>query len=176
MLPLEQGIRARWTQLFPQRFSRPLIAMPPPRPNNWPEIAHFSSRSGLLEPEEKFKASLPEHVAAILAPKRLLLWRELLAHYQYPDQQVFQAVTEGIRLTGQTPATGMFPPTFKPALRQEADLQDWAPGARARVFDRIRPQGAADAIVHEKTLEEREKGWVMNFVLPQRTLFCHRLA
>ena len=92
------------------------------------------ARAKELEPEEKkFKASLPEHVAAILAPKRLLLWRELLAHYQYPDQQVFQAVTEGIRLTGQTPATGMFPPTFKPALRQEADLQDWAPGARARL-------------------------------------------
>ena len=118
------------------------------------------ARAKELEPEEKkFKASLPEHVAAILAPKRLLLWKELLAHYQYPDQQVFQEVTEGIRLTGRTPATGIFPPTFKPALRQEADLHDWAPGARARVFDRIRPQGAADAVVHEKTLEEREKGW-----------------
>ena len=59
------------------------------------------ARAKELEPEEKkFKASLPEHVAAILAPKRLLLWKELLAHYQYPDQQVFQEVTEGIRLTG----------------------------------------------------------------------------
>ena len=114
------------------------------------------ARAKELEPEEqKFKASLPEHVAAILAPKRLLLWKELLEHYQYPDQQVFQEVTEGIRLTGQTPATGIFPPTFKPALRQEADLPDWAPSARSRVFDRVRPQGAVDSVVHEKTLEER---------------------
>ena len=118
------------------------------------------ARAKELEPEEqKFKASLPEHVAAILAPKRLLLWKELLEHYQYPDQQVFQEVTEGIKLTGQTPATGIFPPTFKPALRQEADLPDWAPSARSRVFDRVRPQGAVDSVVHEKTLEERDKGW-----------------
>ena len=118
------------------------------------------ARAKELEPEEqKFKASLPEHVAAILAPKRLLLWKELLEHYQYPDQQVFQEVAEGIKLTGQTPATGIFPPTFKPALRQEADLPDWAPSARSRVFDRVRPQGAVDSVVHEKTLEERDKGW-----------------
>ena len=97
------------------------------------------ARAKELEPEEqKFKASLPEHVAAILAPKRLLLWKELLEHYQYPDQQVFQEVTEGIKLTGQTPATGIFPPTFKPALRQEADLPDWAPSARSRVFDKVK--------------------------------------
>eukprot|EP00439_Symbiodinium_sp_Y106_P030360 s6426_g3.t1 len=79
--------------------------------------------------------------------------------FQYPDQQVFQEVTEGIKLTGQTPATGIFPPTFKPALRQEADLPDWAPSARSRVFDKVRPQGAVDSVVHEKTLEERDKGW-----------------
>eukprot|EP00439_Symbiodinium_sp_Y106_P047882 s6426_g6.t1 len=51
--------------------------------------------------------------AAIKAGHPLLLWKELLEHYQYPDQQVFQEV---------------------------------------------RPQGAVDSVVHEKTLEERDKG------------------
>eukprot|EP00439_Symbiodinium_sp_Y106_P032591 s651_g3.t3 len=44
-------------------------------------------------------------------------------------------------------------------VAEEADILDWAPSARERVLDRIRLQGEADAIVHEKTLEERDKGW-----------------
>ena len=38
--------------------------------------------------EETLKAGLPKHVKHILAPKRLLLWKEILAELNYPDAQV----------------------------------------------------------------------------------------
>ncbi|CAE7248606.1 unnamed protein product [Symbiodinium sp. CCMP2592] len=122
------------------------------------------SRAKELESEEaSFKASLAPHVSSILAPKRLLLFKELLSAYEYPDPEVFDEITRGIRLTGQTPNTGIFPPTFKPAVRQAVDLEQWAPGARSRVLECIKPQGDVDAVVHEKTVEEREKGWECPF-------------
>ncbi|CAE7208514.1 unnamed protein product [Symbiodinium sp. CCMP2592] len=94
------------------------------------------SRAKELENEEaSFKASLEPHVASILAPKRLLLFKELLSAYEYPDPEVFDEITHGIRLTGQTPNTGIFPPTFKPAMRQAANLEKWAPGSRSRVLE-----------------------------------------
>ncbi|CAE7221043.1 Pol [Symbiodinium sp. CCMP2592] len=118
------------------------------------------SRAKELESEEaSFKASLAPHVSSILAPKRLLLFKELLSAYECPDPEVFDEITHGIRLTGQTPHTGIFPPAFKPSARQADDLEQWAPGARSRVLECIKPQGDVDAVVHEKTVEEREKGF-----------------
>ncbi|CAE7578598.1 unnamed protein product [Symbiodinium sp. CCMP2592] len=139
------------------------------------------SRAKELESEEaSFKASLAPHVSSILAPKRLLLFKELLSAYEYPDPEVFDEITRGIRLTGQTPNTGIFPPTFKPAVRQAVDLEQWAPGARSRVLECIKPQGDVDAVVHEKTVEEREKGWATGPIplqsLPQDSLISRRFG
>ena len=68
--------------------------------------------------------------------------------YEYPDPGVFDEVTQGIKLTGQTPVTGI----------------------PCGVLDRIRPQGEEDATVHEKTSEERSKGWARGPV------FCDALT
>ena len=42
----------------------------------------------LKEPEMKLKASLPDHLKHLLAPKRLLLFKEILVDLDYPDAKV----------------------------------------------------------------------------------------
>ena len=109
----------------------------------------------LEESEATFKKSLAPHVSSILAPKKLLLWKELMEEYGYPDKEVFDEVTQGILLTGSTPITGVFPPVFKPPTKSAWDLCDWGPSLRAKIPDRVRPQAEEDAVVHAKTVEER---------------------
>ena len=63
----------------------------------------WSARARELEgQEEELKKSMPGHVAGILAPKRLLLWRELMVEFGYPDVGVFEEVVSGFKLTGNT--------------------------------------------------------------------------
>ena len=102
---------------------------------------------------------MPSHIASILAPKKLLLWREIMVDLEYPDVSVFDEVVQGFSLTGNTPVTSIFPPTFKPAKRSYADLESWAPELRAQVLAKCKPQGEEDEVVHTKTLDERKKGW-----------------
>ena len=127
----------------------------------------WSARARELEgQEEELKKSMPGHVAGILAPKRLLLWRELMVEFGYPDVGVFEEVVSGFKLTGNTPLTSIFPPTFKPSKRSLQDIGDWASDLRGRVLDRCKPQGEEDAIVHSKTIDERTKGWARGPISP----------
>ena len=120
----------------------------------------WAARAKELEPAEaSLKATMPSHIASILAPKKLLLWREIMVDLEYPDVSVFDEVVQGFSLTGNTPVTSIFPPTFKPAKRSYADLESWAPELRSQVLAKCKPQGEEDEVVHTKTLDERKKGW-----------------
>ncbi|CAE7214389.1 unnamed protein product, partial [Symbiodinium sp. CCMP2456] len=120
----------------------------------------WAARSIELEGAERaFKESLAPHVSQSLAPKKLLLWKELMEAFEYPDVDVFNEVTQGVLLTGPTPVTGIFPPVFWPPNRSDKDLSVWAPELRERILDRVRPQGDEDVVVHRKTVEEREMKW-----------------
>ena len=105
----------------------------------------WAARAKELETDEaSLKATMPSHIASILAPKKLLLWREIMVDLEYPDVSVFDEVVQGFSLTGNTPVTSIFPPTFKPAKRSYADLDSWAPGLRSQVLARCKPQGEED--------------------------------
>ena len=69
----------------------------------------------LEEDESRFKLGLHPEVAKILAPKRLLLWKELMSQFSYPDLGVFDLITSGISLTGEVESSGLFSPVNKPA-------------------------------------------------------------
>ena len=57
-------------------------------------FATWTKRAGELSKSElKFKSQLDEHVRNILAPKRLLLWKEILTGLHYPDIGVFEELT-----------------------------------------------------------------------------------
>ena len=124
--------------------------------------------------EAEFKASLPDHISKILAPKRLLLWKEITCDLEYPDCQVFDEVTQGVQLTGCTPVTNLFPPTYKPSNRSLAGVDVSAESLRQRVLERAKPQGEEDTTVHSKTQEEREKGWIRG-PIPVSDLSCDSL-
>ena len=69
-------------------------------------LKRWAMRSKQLENDESaFKNKLDPHVAAILKPKRLLLWREMMCELEYPDQAVFEEVVGGIPMTGEVEAS-----------------------------------------------------------------------
>ena len=54
------------------------------------ELKRWLGRAKELSAEEsKLHSTLPDPVKGILAPKRLLLWKEMMTHYGYPDCCVF---------------------------------------------------------------------------------------
>jgi len=57
----------------------------------------------LRDEERTLHESLHPSLKGILAPKRLLLWKEMLEYYQYPDVAVFDEVISGITLSGAAP-------------------------------------------------------------------------
>ena len=83
----------------------------------------WEARSTQLEKEEtKLKAKMPDHLRSILAPKRLVLWREIMEDLGYKDAAVFDEVVEGTNLLGQVPLTGLYPQTFKPAKASPSEV------------------------------------------------------
>ena len=127
------------------------------------ELKHWLSRAReLAEEEALFHASLPKSLKEILAPKRLLLWKEMLVHYGYPDGDVFSEVTEGIELSGAAPHVASFDPCFKPAKITEDELDSTARAGRAGLLASVRSSGDdfIDKEVFSKTQEELECGWL----------------
>ena len=132
--------------------------------------------------EESLKAGLPMHVRHILAPKRLLLWKEILAELNYPDAQVFEELLSGTNLVGEVPICGMFEKKFKPADITVASLQVMSKSEKRRNFYRCCSSGddEIDAQVYEKTLEEVELGWTMGPIplgsLPDNAVLSRRFG
>lgn len=116
-----------------------------------------------LDPEERaLHEKLPEHVRHILKPKRLLLWKAMMDHYNYFDPNVFQEVTEGIELVGTAPFVKEFNPSFKPAKMTVDDLVRSAASVRKSVLHSTRSSGDSDLDeqIYKKTLEEVAEGWL----------------
>ena len=112
--------------------------------------------------ESALHSSLPTSLKSILAPKRLLLWKEMMEYYDYPDCEVYDEVTEGVQLAGTAPHVPFFDPCFKPAKIMEAELASTAKSARKGLLASVRSSGDAviDAKVYAKTLEELSCGWL----------------
>ena len=116
----------------------------------------------LAQSEEALHASLHQSVRDILAPKRLLLWKEMLTHYGYPDMAVFEEVISGISLSGPVPVVQWFEPSFKPAQITEKELALSARASRIALLASVRSSGddEVDKEVYSKTLDEVKCGWL----------------
>ena len=126
-------------------------------------LKRWAMRSKQLESDESaFKNKLDPHVAAILKPKRLLLWREMMRELEYPDQAVFEEVVGGIPMTGEVEASGIFDPAFRPASKSVQELKESADTLSREVLSQVRSQSkAVDETVLNKTNEEVTKGWLI---------------
>lgn len=111
--------------------------------------------------EKKLKAGMPEHMAAILDKKRLLLWRAMLADVGYTDCAVVDEVCSGVELTGDIPPTGIFELSFKAAELTVQALRDSSHADRLGAFYSSRSSGddEIDRAVLEKTQAEIKNGW-----------------
>eukprot|EP00435_Cladocopium_sp_Y103_P018570 s3790_g4.t1 len=95
-------------------------------------------------------------------PKRLLLLREMIKEEGYPDAGVFDELAYGTELVGTVPWTGVFDPAFKPAIITTQELMEQSDSSNKAIFNSVRSSGdhEVDKIVFEKTLEERDAGWL----------------
>ena len=126
-------------------------------------LKRWAMRSKQLESDESaFKNKLDPHVAAILKPKRLLLWREMMCELEYPGRAVFEEVVGGIPMTGEVEASGIFDPAFRPASKSVQELKESADTLSRDVLSQVRSQSkAVDETVLNKTNEEVTKGWLI---------------
>ena len=126
------------------------------------ELAHVARAKELNHLESEFKKSLAPHLQHILQPKRLLLLKEIIEVEGYPDQGVFEELAFGTSLTGTVPWTGVFEQSFKPALMTQEELCNEAKSSNLAIFHSVRSSGdlELDNVVFEKTLEERDAGWL----------------
>ena len=100
----------------------------------------------MYKDESILKSKLPDHLAHILAPKRILLWAEMLKESGYPDLGVVDELTQGTSLVGPVPPTGLFEAKFRPA-----DM----------TVDQLKSSSRVDRtcnFVYDKTLEEVSSG------------------
>ena len=116
----------------------------------------------LNEAEKSLHESLHPALRDILAPKRLLLWKEMMEYYGYPDCDVFNEVVEGVGLSGTAPYVPSFDSSFKPAKITENELASSARAGRISLLSSIRSSGDSfiDSEVFAKTLEELDCGWI----------------
>ena len=121
-------------------------------------------RSKILAADEKvLKSKLPSHLAHILAPKRILLWAEMLKEAGYHDLGVVNELIEGTCLVGPVPSTGIFESKFRPADMTVDQLKYSSHAERTRNFYSSRSSGdeEVDKVVYDKTLEEVSSGWAV---------------
>ena len=125
-------------------------------------LKHWVNRAKeLTEEEAVLKSQLAPHLANIIAPKRVLLWKEMLEAAQYPDLGVVGELIEGTTLTGVVPSCPIFEKSFRPAELDERQLREGSRALNKAIFHATTSSGDAevDATVYEKTLEEVGMGW-----------------
>ena len=125
-------------------------------------FAKWTSRAKALAKEEaQLKANMPDHMAKILQPKRLLLWKEILVELGYSDLGVIDELATGTELVGEVPPCGVFEKVFKAAEITVDSLATSSKSSRFQQFYKCRSSGDAevDELVFSKTKEEVNFGW-----------------
>ena len=125
-------------------------------------FSKWTARAKELQPAEmEMKAGMPAHIANILKPKRLLLWKEILLDLGYPDADVVSELANGTELVGEVPTYGIFEKTFKPAETTVDSLCKEAKSIKQKHYHSCRSSGdkEIDELVWKKTQEEVELGW-----------------
>ena len=123
----------------------------------------WTSRAEELKHEEKkFHDKLSPHVAHVLQGKRLLVLKEMLSFYQYPDKNLVEDIAGGFRLTGWLPKSNVFPAKLKQPERSVEAALSQAQGVNKSIIKQV-CNVSDNEIATETwalTQEELDKGWV----------------
>ena len=128
------------------------------------QLRRFVERAETLKTdEEALKASLDGDVRAVLAPKRLLLFKEMMEEAGVADKGLFEELTQGFALTGDMPESGQFPAKLKPAMISVQQLRDSAVWAKRMIQTSCKRVGLDAEIakaVYDETVQQVADGWV----------------
>ena len=116
----------------------------------------------LKDDEAKFQEGLSQHRKKVLAPKRLLLLREMLESVGHEDEDLVSDLAHGFDLTGPLPRSNAFKNKYRPAAMAEETLRKSAGLVRGQVLAAVKSSGDAvvDQGVLNATKKELEKGFI----------------
>ena len=117
----------------------------------------------LAQDEKKLKSSLDPDVAKVLESKRLLLFKHMAADAGVGDDNLFQELVDGFRLTGEMPKSKQFPSQFKPAMISVQQLKESSVWARKMIHSSCRRVGSDPEVaqaVFDETQQQIQDGWV----------------
>ncbi len=118
--------------------------------------------ASLKKDELELHSRLSPGLAKVLEGKNLLVWKHLMEQTGFNDDSLFQEMIDGFDLVGQASTSGEFPYLHKPALQSVRELRKKSQWLRAAVIGKCKASDrkALDEITWNKTLEERDRGWL----------------
>ena len=122
----------------------------------------WSKRCKELEKEEiSFHSRLEPHLRQVLQGKRLMLFKEMLEFYNYPDGELVNDISRGFPLSGWLPKSHIFPVGLKrPSQTVESALKV-AKGINGAICKQVAANLDADLAeeVWDQTQEELSNRW-----------------
>ena len=105
---------------------------------------------------------MPPHVRQLVGNKRLVLWREILLDYGYPDVAVVNDIASGFKLSGWMPKSHVFKARAKRPSMSLETLKGLAKALNTATYKNmsVRQEPDIEAATWSETLDEISKGWV----------------
>ena len=112
--------------------------------------------------EHEMRKGMDPMVERAVSGKKILVFREMLEFYEYPDLGVVDELQKGSPLSGEVPVTKMLPFKFTPAITTSASLKLQSKLRRSNIMSEHGGSGdvEVDAEVWRQTLDEFDKGWL----------------
>ena len=127
------------------------------------------------EEERRLHEQLPKHAKRLMRDKGFPLWQEMLESCQYVDMGVVSEMKQGIRLTGETCKTTLWPEKFTPAVISPEELSDISRCDRSSVKNHpiVSDDTTVNEAVWQQTMQEVADGFVEgHFDLEPYRLTC----
>ena len=122
----------------------------------------WSQRCKELAGEEKaLHANLEPHLRLVLQGKRLLLFKEMLEAYDYPDKTLVDDITNGFPLSGWLPKSHVLPVGLKRPSQSVESALKVAKGINGGICKQVSSNNDPDLDeeVWEQTLDELSNRW-----------------
>jgi hypothetical protein len=119
--------------------------------------------SSLDSAEKQLHENMADDLKLVMGSKRLLLFKQMMEDAGIVDDQLFNEMKGGFRLTGQLEASGQFKPRFRPAEMSVEELKKsskWARHAVVGSCKRVGENLEVAQAVWEETLSQLDSGWI----------------
>ena len=112
--------------------------------------------------EDRLRDKMPAHVRELVGNKRLLLWKEILSDYGYPDVALLDEMAEGFKLSGWMEKSHVFKARTKRPSMALSTLKKLSKSLNASTLKGMetRQEPQLEKETWEETVEEARKGWI----------------